>query len=509
MAQIPRVKPGDSNSLWSAKGAAPVIAAANRVAQMKALDPLELVVTADGGLELRLKDGATLPGAGDGGKGGTGFPNTPQSHTANCPGGTSGPPITVTVAANTLSSPISQADADAMALELATDRAVSLLVCNLAPLFDDGIDGMAINSTGQIVVWGNFTHVNGYSRPCLALLDSLFSLQPQCWKMPLHTGPTNPISSVCLDASDNIYLLGQWLANVDVQYWQMIAQLSPDGGIVGSYTSPTFAPPTITGSYPATFGPPPRIPSHLFYDVTGNRVLIGGTFLQYGNTATQSVIAINTTTGALDGSFAWTGAGFVLCCGISDGGGAFYMASNGGGTGGFVMVSAAGTVSGAFQPWTYGGSSFSTVTSMFLMGGWLYVGGLVWLINSGAVNSYGIVRFDPATGQWDNTFWTYTHKAFNNATDVISIAAQGTQILVGGTFSTYNNATCPANLLRLNTNGDLDTAWTCQTNGRVTKIIVEVGGTILVCGYFTQIGPAGSMVARSRIARLTSAGVVL
>lgn len=61
--------------------------------------------------------------------------NTPQSFTAQCTSGEAGAPtpdgnpVTITIPAGTTSSTVSQADANAQALTLATQRAQSLLVC--------------------------------------------------------------------------------------------------------------------------------------------------------------------------------------------------------------------------------------------------------------------------------------------------------------------------------------------------------------------------------------------
>jgi hypothetical protein len=57
------------------------------------------------------------------------FTNTAQSYTASCPSGTNGNPVTKTVAAGSYSSTISQADADAQALNAAKGMANAALVC--------------------------------------------------------------------------------------------------------------------------------------------------------------------------------------------------------------------------------------------------------------------------------------------------------------------------------------------------------------------------------------------
>lgn len=61
------------------------------------------------------------------------FQNTEQSYTAECPPGFIGTPVTVTVAADTYFSSVSQADANAIALAAAQLQAEAELVCTAEP----------------------------------------------------------------------------------------------------------------------------------------------------------------------------------------------------------------------------------------------------------------------------------------------------------------------------------------------------------------------------------------
>lgn len=56
--------------------------------------------------------------------------NSPQTYTANCPEGTTGTPVTVTIAAHTYSSTVSQSVANSLALQAAQTQAVSQLSCS-------------------------------------------------------------------------------------------------------------------------------------------------------------------------------------------------------------------------------------------------------------------------------------------------------------------------------------------------------------------------------------------
>jgi hypothetical protein len=59
--------------------------------------------------------------------------NAAQTYTADCPTGSFGSPVTITVSAHTFSSTLSQSDADAQALTSATNQANLALVCSGSP----------------------------------------------------------------------------------------------------------------------------------------------------------------------------------------------------------------------------------------------------------------------------------------------------------------------------------------------------------------------------------------
>ncbi len=67
-----------------------------------------------------------------------------------------------------------------------------------------------------------------------------------------------------------------------------------------------------------------------------------------------------------------------------------------------------------------------------------------------------------------------------------AIQADG-KLLVGGAFSMIGGQT-KNNLVRLNTDGTVDTTFAADTNGDVYSIIIQSDGQILVGGAFTTVG---------------------
>ena len=92
---------------------------------------------------------------------------------------------------------------------------------------------------------------------------------------------------------------------------------------------------------------------------------------------------------------------------------------------------------------------------------------------------------------------------FNSTVNVIEIQSDG-KILVGGIFTSYNG-TSLGRIVRLNTNGTIDTGFTITFDSIVRAIKVQPDGKILVGGEFIQYN--GLNTAR-RIIRLNSDGTV-
>jgi uncharacterized delta-60 repeat protein len=110
-------------------------------------------------------------------------------------------------------------------------------------------------------------------------------------------------------------------------------------------------------------------------------------------------------------------------------------------------------------------------------------------------------------GTSDTTFTTNTGTAFNNFVDAIAIQSDG-KIVLGGEFTSFNGA--PTNrIVRLNPNGTRDTDFSANVGAAfnnssdlILSIAIQSDGKIVIGGYFT--GFNGAPV--NRIVRLNSDG---
>src|SRR5690606_6433803 len=230
---------------------------------------------------------------------------------------------------------------------------------------------------------------------------------------------------------------------------------------------------------------------------TDGKILTGGNFTSY-NGQTQKKIGRLNTDGTLDTSFntivaGFTGDVFVITLQL-DGkilaGGGF--TENSGPKNHIVRLNTDGSVDDSFEI----EEGFNNVVFAIDLqpDGKILVGGAFTEYNGQSQNH--IARLN-ADGSLDTTFNIDTGFAGttdSNHTGVYSIALQPDgKILVGGTFTEYNGQS-QNHLVRLNVDGSIDTSFNNETGfvgtsihtKIVEKIILQPDGKILVGGWFTS-----------------------
>ena len=131
--------------------------------------------------------------------------------------------------------------------------------------------------------------------------------------------------------------------------------------------------------------------------------------------------------------------------------------------------------------------------------GKILVGGNFTTYNGTSRNR--IIRLE-TDGSVDTTFGIGT--GFNASVWAITIQPDG-KILVGGEFATYSGVS-RSKIVRLNTNGSIDT--TFASPGTINNTVFDFGlqpdNKIIAVGFFTQV----SGVTNNRIARFTTGGTI-
>lgn len=247
------------------------------------------------------------------------------------------------------------------------------------------------------------------------------------------------------------------------------------------------------------------------------KILVGGLFTSYNGVTANRIIRLNPD-GSIDNSFV---TGYTTQPGFdgtvweiklqSDGkilvGGSFNT-YDGTVTNCITRLNTNGSIDNSFVTGSGFNNSVRAITIQ--TDGKILVGGT--FITYNATSAVRIIRLN-TDGTVDTSFATGT--GFNDIVYSIVAQSDGT-ILVGGSFITYNGTTNVGRIIKLNSTGSPTAFASGNTNGSrfnnaVLSIAVQPDGKILVCGNFTTytwMGGAGVITNAPRVIRLESNGDV-
>ena len=237
------------------------------------------------------------------------------------------------------------------------------------------------------------------------------------------------------------------------------------------------------------------------------KIVVVGDFTNYKGTSANGIIRLNSN-GSIDTSFVY-GSGFdnsaqsiviqsdgkILVMG-------FFTNYNGASANRIIRLNSNGSIDTSF---VYGsGFNNSVLATAIQSDGKILVGGSFGIYNGTSVNK--IIRLN-SNGSVDTSFVTGTgFIGVGGYADVRSIAIQSDgKILVGGIFVSYNG-TSANRIIRLNSNGSVDTSFVSGSgfNDLIQSIAIQSDGKILFAGHFTNYNGTGA----NRIIRLNSNGSV-
>jgi uncharacterized delta-60 repeat protein len=151
------------------------------------------------------------------------------------------------------------------------------------------------------------------------------------------------------------------------------------------------------------------------------------------------------------------------------------------------------SLNGLGNAWGFSGGFNSGVHTIKIQpDGKMLAGGVFTIYGGDGHNRIIRLNFD---GSVDSSFWI--GDGFNNTVTTIQLQSDG-KILVGGSFTQYNNIT-RNRIVRLNSDGSIDNTFSIGTgfNGQVTSIAIQSDGKILVSGQFgnyNNLSSTGFMV---------------
>ncbi len=386
---------------------------------------------------------------------------------------------------------------------LARLRANGAIDAGFNPNANNAVNCLAVQRDGKILVGGHFTTLqppndeSASNRSRLARLNVDGTLDSEFY--PRADGS---VASVAVQADGSILLGGTftsvWGRGATSATRNYAARLLPDGTLDTTYA------PILNGAVNAIVVPP------------DGKIVLGGVFTRAApiGAATPIVrhrlVRLNAD-GSFDSTFELDAGGRPLVS-VTQADGKVIIAGSFTSVGGvprtyLARLNADGTLDTAYKP-EFNERVFALAIQP---DGKLIVGGAFTTING--ERRERLARLNPS-GTTDSEF--YPH--FDGQVGTLVLLPDG-RMLVGGTFSSLTpvrqtEAKFYSNLVRLNADGSLDTAFDPNPNSTVAALAVQSDGKILVGGVFSAFRPKAnsdtnaSFVSRSFIARLNADGTL-
>ncbi|MDH5178963.1 MAG: hypothetical protein OEZ39_02640 [Gammaproteobacteria bacterium] len=370
--------------------------------------------------------------------------------------------------------------------------------------FDLTVNSIAIanDGTGDIYVGGSFTSYQGTTINRIARLNSDGSIDTG---FNVGAGFDSDVETIAVatDGSGDVYIGGKFL-NYDVTGINRIVRVNNDGSIDTGFSVGTGANNVVETIIVAQDG--------------SGDVYVGGWLTNYNGTTSNRIIRINSN-GTVDAGFSiGTGFSDGIVNGISsanDASGDIYVVGrfatyNGSSATGIARLNNDGSLDTNFSI----GSGFDTgpgtndeirAAAVFSDGsGNVLVGGGFYIYNGTAVNNMIVIKNDGSISNITKA----TGNGFNWTVQSIAPTNDGSgKVYVGGWFSLYNGVTVNR-LVRLTSNGEIDLGFNTGDgfNDGVEAVAIanDGSGDIYVGGRFTNFNG----VAVNRLVRLNSDGTL-
>jgi uncharacterized delta-60 repeat protein len=399
------------------------------------------------------------------------------------------------------------------------------------------INTLLVQGDGKIFVGGDFATFNGVTRNKIVRLASDGSIDTS-FQMG-SGGPSGVVNTLFLE-DDGKIVIGGSFSNVNNVIMNGLARIGSDGilettfnvstglnGIVRSVLLQSDEKVIVAGEF-TSFGSIARNRiARLNRDGTldegfsvgtgtnnnvyslalqdDDKILIGGNFSNYNGSSVNRIARLNTD-GSLDSSFAVgsISSSFVYSIAIQDDdkiliGGTFTSIA-GTTVNRIARLNANGSLDTDFAISTGSGANGDIRSLVIQSDGKILVAGNFTSFNGSSVNR--ILRLN-TDGTLDTSF--SAGSGANAVINTIAVQDDG-KILVGGNFTSYN-AVNINRIARLNTDGSLDEGFIVGmgANAPVWKIMLSpVEGKIICSGEFSSYNG----ISRNKIARITSNGTV-
>lgn len=355
---------------------------------------------------------------------------------------------------------------------------------------DKKIMAIQLQSDGKIIVAGDFTKYDSTAKGRIARLNQDGSLDAN---FGLGAGANNTINAIAIQADGKI-LLGGLFTSLNNKLVNYVSRLNGEGNL-----DPTF-----------NVGAGANNIIHTVAVQSDNRSIIGGSFTTYNNGSRNYLARLNAN-GSLNTSFN-LGSGASLTVNTSqlqrDGKvivGGVFTSYNGVVKNRVMRLHPDGRADVTFGIGT--GVDAAVYASAIQSNGKVIIGGDFSKYNEQKINSIARINTD---GTLDTSFHVGTGARKNISSAQVQVVLATTvqkdgKILIGGQFISYNGVD-KRYLARLNADGVLDASFYTGTglNDYVTSIVQQDDGKLLVGGNFTIYN--GRRI--NRILRLNTDGTI-
>lgn len=349
--------------------------------------------------------------------------------------------------------------------------------------FFNGVNDMALQPDGKILLVGDFLDYRGVSRNRIVRINSDGSLD---MSFDPGTGADDDIDAVEVQADGKILIAGYFDAYNGVAR-SGIARLSGNGSLDTS-----FAPGSGTGIVRSMALQP------------DGKVIIGGQFTSYNGTARNRIARINSD-GSLDAAFdPGTGANdIILALEVQTDGkiliGGSFTSYRGTTRNRIARINSDGTIDTSFDPGT-GANALITAITLQTDGRAVFAGAFT---SYSGMTRQGIARSN-LNGSVDTSFDPGTGIDFA----ILTLARQTDgKILMGGPFVEYNGLD-RSGIARSNADGSSDASFDPGTGVERSGLVVALrqiaGGKVMIGGTFTSYGG----LLRGYVARANADGTV-
>ena len=354
---------------------------------------------------------------------------------------------------------------------------------------NDPISSVAIQPDGKLLIVGSFQTFNSRVVNRIARLNSNGSLDTQFAPTAnaifanINSGLNSSGSVVRVQTDSKILVVGDFTRYMGATV-NGIVRLNPDGTRDTAFTSNTG---TGTNS------------SALAMAIQSDgKIVLGGLFTTFNGSAANRIVRLNAD-GTRDADFTTNnGTGpdtNVFAVAIQPDGkilvGGSFISFNGVTANRIVRLNSDGTRDAAFTT-NNGTGPNNLVTAIGVQSdGKILVGGPFTSFNAATANR--IVRLNP-DGTRDATFTTNNGTGPGSTVNSIAIQSDG-KIVLGGIFTTFNGAVANS-IVRLNSDGTRDTAFTTNNgtgvggavlNPNINEFAIQSDGKIVFIGRFTTV----------------------